>query len=377
MLLILFIVFGFPYLAIRLDRLVSWSFLSPIVLCFAIGILLRNLNIIAVEDEICGKIRDGTILFALPLLLLSSNVNRWVKHSKNLIMAFLLAASSACIAAMGNSILFANLIESVWLPAGMLTGIHTGGTPNLFSVGIAMNASSDVITLTNSAQILWGACYLLFLLSLGRTIFAKVLSAPSTEIHSEAYLFNDPAAENNAKNYFYVLVALLVVVFIIGASVGFSYLIFGSIEATFVIICVTTLSIACSFNERIRDLPYTFKIGDYLLLAFGVAVGLMSDFSELITEGGPYILFVFAMITATILIHVLLSKLFRIDYTSMMIASAAGIFGPVFIPQVCRVLDNKSLIPGGIAISLLGLGVGNYLGILMSYTCKYLVQYFN
>ena len=107
---------------------------------------------------------------------------------------------------------------------------------------------------------------------------------------------------------------------------------------------------------------------------FGVAVGMMSDFRELINEGGPFIIFIGVTMISTILFQLVLSKIFKIDTDTFIITSTAAIYGPVFIPQVARALKNRSIILGGIAVSLIGLAIGNYIGISLAYIVKNLLN---
>ena len=354
------------------NRFKSISFLSPIVICFAVGILVRNLNVIPIDEQISGIARDGTILYALPLLLFSSDIKDWLSHSRKTLLGFVLAVISGAIATSIVAYLFSDRIEDVWIPAGMIMGIHSGGTPNLFAVGIALDASDEVLTLTNSAQILWGGIYLLFLLSLGPKFVGSFLSKQissfenQTDAHSEYVNYHSI----NLKD---VLIGLAITTIIVAASSGLSYLIFNSLVPTFVIVFVTTMAILCSFSRYIRTLKGPFEVGDYFLLIFGVAVGMMSDFRALLEKGGHYIAFVGLIFLLTVITQLILSRLFKVDRDTFIISSTAAIFGPVFIPQVAQVLKNRALILGGIAISLLGLAIGNYAGLLLAYFLRFIL----
>jgi uncharacterized membrane protein len=72
-----------------------------------------------------------------------------------------------------------------------------------------------------------------------------------------------------------------------------------------------------------------------------------------------YILFI---IFGSLLIQVLLARLFHIDGDTTLVASVALINSPPFVPLVAALLNNKNLIVSGIAIGLIGYMVGNYIG---------------
>ena len=249
---ITFILF-IPYLSIRIsDHYKNFSFLSPIVICFAAGILLRNLQLMPVDEQISGIFRDASILVALPLLLFSSDVKAWIKHSRQTIFSFGLAVFAGLVAVILASSIFKNSINDIWIPAGMIGGIHTGGTPNLFAVGLALGARDEVITLTNSAQILWGGINLLFLLSFSQKVFGYFLkpynhdALSATEEPSD-YLRYDLMSLKD------ILYSLVLVIIIVGLSIGLSFLIFSRIEPTLIIVLVTTAAILSSFSKKNQE----------------------------------------------------------------------------------------------------------------------------
>ena len=355
------IIVGFPLLAIwGTKKSKALELISPIVLCFAIGILVCNFNLIQINEKVSNGFRDGAILLALPLLLFSSDIVKWIKESSRLLWSFLFCIISGLVASTLASFLFVDKVSEIWIPAGMMVGIYTGGTPNLFAVGIALNADNDVFTLLNSAEIFWGGLYLLFLLSYGPAFFKKVL--PVLKVKYDKSNFDGYVAYEKMKSRD-VFIGILIAITIVAFSAGSSTLITGSIDATIVIVMITSLSILASFKKLIRNLQGTFELGDYFLLMFGVAAGMLSDFKALVTEGGHFILFVFVILIITLCLHLLLCKIFKIDRDTYIITSTAGLYGPVFVPQVARALGNRSIIVGGIAVSLIGLAVGNYIGI--------------
>ena len=287
-----------------------------------------------------------------------------------MITAFLIAVTSGILATILSSILFNPKIEKVWEAAGMMTGINSGGTPNLFAVGTALNTSDEVILITNSAQIFCGALYLFFLLSIGPSFFSKFLSIKKNEETNTRF--------DHSVNYRLImnqdiLKALGLITVIIMISIGLSHLIMDELSPTFVIVSVTTLAIISSYKREIHEWKGMYEAGDFLLLIFGVTVGMSSDFQDLLVKGKPYIGFVIVIFLLTIVLHSFVSRMFKIDRDSHIIASTAAIYGPVFIPQMIQTIQNRSLLLSGITCSLIGLAMGNYLGITIAYILQYLL----
>ena len=87
----------------------------------------------------------------------------------------------------------------------------------------------------------------------------------------------------------------------------------------------------------------------------------------MIAEGGQYLIFNAIILGSISIGHILLAIIFRVDVDSFIICSVANVMGPPFIGQACSSIKNKTLIPVGISLGLLGLAIANYIGILISY----------
>ena len=135
---------------------------------------------------------------------------------------------------------------------------------------------------------------------------------------------------------------------------------------------LTTLSLLLSLLPAVNRWKHTFHQGEYFVLIFCIALGMQADFKSLINEGLPLLAFTLTALVLAILFQGILGRLFRIDRDTLMIGSTASIYGPAFIAQVVTSIGNRSLLAPGIALGLLGLAVGNYLGLSVAYTLKWL-----
>ena len=86
------------------------------------------------------------------------------------------------------------------------------------------------------------------------------------------------------------------------------------------------------------------------------------------------LLFSFIALSATTLLHLLLCYWRKIDRDTVILSSVAAFYGPVFVVQVATAIKNKSLLAAGLAVSLLGFGIGNYLGIGVAWIASWLIQ---
>ena len=62
-------------------------------------------------------------------------------------------------------------------------------------------------------------------------------------------------------------------------AAGVSLLLTGVLSELIIILVITTLAIAASFSEKIRNLPKTFELGMVFILMFSVVVASKFDVS--------------------------------------------------------------------------------------------------
>jgi len=146
---------------------------------------------------------------------------------------------------------------------------------------------------------------------------------------------------------------------------GFSKFVFGEMKELVLIFGVTGLALILSGFKRVRNLKGNMVSADYLMLLFGFTLGLQANVSELLSDRSELFSYFLVTYSVMLLIHLILAKLFKIDVQSFLISSTAAVFGPPFIGPVAEALNNRSLIPAGIIIALLGNAIGTYLGILI------------
>jgi uncharacterized membrane protein len=140
----------------------------------------------------------------------------------------------------------------------------------------------------------------------------------------------------------------------------------------FVILSITLLSVAFSFIPSIRKNGWNFKTGDYFFCFFFTLLGTLTNFKSIYTIPPTYIQYTFLLLFGSVIIHVILCKLCRIDRDTMIITSAAGVMSPPFIPAIANAIKNKDLLVPGIAVGIIGLAAGNILGIFI---VKFLTQF--
>jgi len=359
---------AFPFVAFRLERVRRLpGFFSAVVLCYLLGILLGNTLPHLVDIALAESLAGGAMLIALPLLLFGSNIKSNWRLAGPGLLAFGLCALAGLLGTGLAAWYFAEQQPDGWKIAGMLTGLYTGGTPNVQAIGIALEAPQEYVVLLQAADVLGGGAYLLLLMTVMQPLLGWFLPRFSTpaQVRSE---------ENSEPIWPTTWQPLLLSLAVGGIAAGLTQLLTGDLAAntTLLILLLTTLSLGLSLHPKISRMSSSYPIGEYFLLVFCVVLGLMANFKLLVNEGLPLLAFSLVALLATILLHILFAFFFRIDRDTVIVSATAALYGPVFIAQVTEAINNKRLLAPGIALSLLGLAVGNYLGIGVAWLVHWL-----
>ncbi|MDC7240724.1 MAG: DUF819 family protein [Spirochaetales bacterium] len=344
--------------------------MNPIVAAYIFGLLLVNTGIIG--DEAFGvldTIATVTVCLSIPLMLFSVNIRTWFKESGKTGVAMVLAAAAIALTLFLGSFFFMDRLTEFPMISGMLVGVYTGGTPNLAAIRMALGAPSDLYLAIHASDIFLSAVYLMFIMTFARRVFGRfMLSDSPEEIEMDALAATDqeftPLRQLFVKGTVMPLLgALGLAILIFGIGGGLSMLFSANNQTLVAILVITTLSLAVSNIEKVRNIPKTFAFGEYFILVFSAATGAMGNFSRILSSTPAVFLFVGYAVIGSMLIHFILCKIFRIDVDTMLIASTAAICSPPFVGVTAMSLKRPSLVAPGITAGLMGYALGNYLGV--------------
>ncbi|HSR43873.1 MAG TPA: DUF819 family protein [Acidimicrobiia bacterium] len=361
MVLLGIIFIGFPALArwgAARWRPLEW--LSPIVMAYLIGIAIGNL--FEVDTDFSTSVSEAMVLLAIPLLLFSTDVRNWLRIARPAMISFGLAAASVMAVSGVAAYLLADGHAETWKMAGMTVGVYTGGTPNMSAIGVAVEVTDETFVLMNGADVVLSAVYLLFLMTVARRVLSRFLPA-----FDGSDVSGREVEDRSGFGIREVSISLGLAVVIGGIVAGLVAVVSGELPVAPVILGITTLGLAASFVPRIRSLPGTYETGEYLLLVFAVAIGTLADVRELAGSFSDVFVFVAIVLVASILLHYLLARLFRIDTDTVLITSTAAVFGPAFVGPVAAAIGNRAVIVSGLAAGVMGYAIGNYAGLAVAY----------
>ncbi len=376
-LLILFIVT--PIVVIYLEgRYSILKKIGAVLICYAIGLVLGNMGILPEGSmKYQTMITNITIPLALPLILFSMDVKKWVRNAGSALWSLAIGLFSVLVMIFIGYWIFRGSISEIWKVAGMLVGIYTGGTPNMAAMKTALDVSQELYILTHTYELSLGAIYLVFILSIGQRVFLtflpayKPLNGGSTngEVNLEEE-FESYIGFFQKKTFVPLLGAFGLSVLILGVSYGLSLLLPNQYSTAAIILFITTFGIAASFVPKIKSIKKTFQLGMYLILIFCLAVSSMADISKLANISFSLFYYVGLAMFGSHILHAIIAKIFKIDADTVIISGSALICSPPFVPVVAGALKNREVILTGLVVGIAGYAIGNYLGVLVAFMLK-------
>lgn len=337
---------------------------SPIVICYAVGIILANLPFVRIDRLLFTQVSEVSVGLAIPLLLFNSNFSEWISHSGKSILSYVLSVLAVIISSVLFFQVFKNAIPDAWKISGMLVGVYTGGTPNMSAIGMAFGTPQEIYILLNSSDVILGSIYFILIITLMKRFLGLFLPKYTQIQKNTNEKEMDSKPKISTKQFVInIIIVLILGIIILGLAVWISISIKGDLADPILILVLTTCGIGASFIKKIQKMKGSYETAFYLLLIFSLSLGGLADINELLNKSTDLFVYTACVMFTAIIIHYMLAAIFRIDRDTVIITSTAGIYGPAFIGPVANVIRNRELIFPGIAMGLLGYAIGNYLGI--------------
>jgi len=337
----------------------------------------RFVNQIALVQDLIPSI---VVPLAFPLLLFSLNLKRWLKYAKKGFISVALALVAGLVMVTAGFFIWKDSIPESWKLAGMFEGIYTGGTPNFVAIKMALNVDPNLFVIVSTYDIIVGAALVLFFITIAPKIFRFILPKFTEEkgitvevdaIAKETENMDDFSGMFNRKTFLPLLKALGISILIFALAGGLSMLLPKLPQMVVVILSITTLAILVSLIKSVNKIEKTFQLGMYLILVFSLTIASMADLKTMFGIGMlNLILFITWCYFGSLILHLILAKIFRVDADNFLITATAFIFSPPFVPLVANALRNKDVIVTGITGGIIGYILGNYFGVALAYFLK-------
>jgi uncharacterized membrane protein len=349
--------------------------IGTVVIAYIFGLILGNSGFL---DESAKSVQDLittiTIPLALPLLLMSFNYNNWKDIAGNSIKSLLTGLISVVIIVFIGSFYFRDIIPEFWKVSGLLVGVYSGGTPNLAALKTALNVDENTYILIHSLDLVISSIYLLFFLTIGKFIYNLFLpkykslenineNTKVSDIEEYSGILSKQQLLPNIKS-----LGISILIFAIGG--GLSLIVSEKYSMLVAILSITSLGIASSFIKTYKTNKKNFELGMYFILVFSLTISSMAKFSTIEDNFVNFLIMISYVVVGSMILHLILSKIFKIDQDTAIICSVALICSPPFVPVVASALKNKQIIISGLSIGIIGYAIGNYIGIIVAYALK-------
>lgn len=356
------------------------SKVGTIVLAYALGIVMSFTGIS--DSSLVGRgeltffkdaLQSVCVPLAIPLMLFSSDFRAWTKSLKSTFVAFLCGVVAISVAVTLSFLFFkGGGIAELDKAAGLMMGFYTGGTPNVASLKMALQPSSETFLLVNTFEIFITFFFLAFLVAGGYRLVRKVLRYQDDSSLDKGNRVDTGQFENyqgmlRFRVWKRLFPALLVAVGVFAVAGLLSRkFIPVDYQVVSVILVITTLSILLSFWKYLRKTPKMFELGMYFILVFSTVIASDFQISKVTGETATSLMgFIAVVLLLSVSVHLLLAKLTRVDADLFTISAVGLIFSPPFVPAVAGLMKSQRCLISGIVVGLMGYAVGNYLGVAM------------
>jgi len=334
--------------------------IGEIIILYGLGIIAGFLGL---KSDAQTIITGATIPLAIPLILFGNNLTLSKSSTKDGVLAFLSCLVSVVIAVTVSYLIFRPDTKI----AGMVAGCASGGTMNMAAIKLALGVDESTFVLLNTYDMTVSFIYMLVLLifgiRLGRKFLPNKTNIRKDEIENETSQTKIPNKEK-IKNYAFLLVCALGCC---GIAYGATLLFSKDVFMLVFIIAITALGIGLSYVRKIRTTPGSYDMGMYLVYAFSFIVASMADFKNMSLGENVMILGFFAStIFGSLILHMIISYILKIDADTAVIASNAFVNAPPSVPVIASAMKNRKALTTGLTIGIVGYAMGTYLGILIS-----------
>lgn len=351
------------------------AYICGFVFSIIIGILMST-GIVPGRDTSATEIVSYVgISIAIPLLLFSNNMKHLKDLSRKTLISFVLLIISVLVVTTVMFAAYTRKLEDGTILSGMAVALYTGGTPNLNAVANVFMLDREVLVTANVSDIIFGGIFYAFLVFAAKPMTSKIIGN-STECNSiiEGVLFSEDINEvfsvrkKGVLRNFFISFGIVIISLLAGVLI---WVIKGKADGTLTNYVVPALMIGAtigglllSLNADVRSVKENDIMGQYFAAIFSYCISSMINISTF-SSSFFRIFIVYAVITTmTFVVHMILCKIFKIGADMMIVSSTAGIYGPAFIPGVCRAIHADRMMPAGLILGSFGYGIGTFLGIL-------------
>ena len=358
------VVFGM----IWLERYPSFRKLGAAAASILFVMVLSNIGLIPGESSVYDFFTGYGVLAGTVLILLSVDLGSIKAAGSTMAKAFFIGAVGSVVGAMTMGFfLYPSLAEDTYKLSGQFAATYVGGGMNFAAIGQAFGTSGELFTAGIAADVIITAFWLVACLA------APVLlrSEPRNRDQGTREDLQSGVSGHTLEKALYssgkavTLGDLGAIVTITVSAVWVSSLLADLIPLIPEVFWLTTLILVLAQLPPVKRLAGTAVMGNYLIMLFLACNGAKSVIAKIV-EVGPE---VFYFASGTVAIHGLVifgvGMLMKIDAGTLAVASQANVGGAAHAMAIATSRGYNSRILPGVAVGIIGVAIGNYLGLAL------------
>lgn len=352
--------------------------IGPVLTLYLLGVIVANIGILRTVPndhsqliKFQNSISEVLVPLALPMMLFGCNFKKF-SFGKSL-GALAIGVISVLVAILiGYFACQKNLGQESAIIGAAMTGQYLGGAANLAALKQMLGLSSENYIILSTCNLVVSFFYLMFLMGGGVKLARKIVGTRvrhEQEVDMSEYVVENPYKYLiQKKNFAQVAKVFFASICVVGISVYIGNL-FGNddnISMIALILSITSISLILTYWEEVRTWDKSYDLGMYLIYVFCLVMATMADLSSIDWIQSIHILaFQAITIFGSLVLTVLIAKLFSIDADTAVITSDTLINSPICVPMIAATMKNKDVIVTGITNGLAGYAIGNYIGFFM------------
>ena len=352
---------GIVSLAWWLSRRWVWGQrLGVTMLVLLLGVAVRNGLGWQADARISAWISGPLTSLAIAELLLAIRLKTLLQRARPLLLLFGLAVLATVVGVLVGAVALAQpLGDQRSELMGLYAATFSGGSLNLVSVGRILSPPDALLALATAADQIVFTLWFALSVGFGRSdrLTRSLRRPPSLEL--------SPSASQAQPAGWLWPAALLWGLVALGLSDLFSKGVAGIGFAAPSILVLTTVAVVLGQGPGAESRRACSEFGQFLIQPFFAVVGLGTPLAGVMTEG-VWILLYAAIVVGMHGVLVLVLVRWRVPLAEMLVASQAAIGGPSTALALATAIHRNDLAVAGVALGLLGYGLGTYLGVAMA-----------
>lgn len=345
-----------------LSRRWSWGQkLGVTMLVLILGVAVRNGLGWQPEARVSAWISGPLTSLAIAELLLAIRLKTLVQRARPLLLFFGVALLATLAGVLIGALVVAELLrEERSALMGLYTATFSGGSLNLVAVGRILSPPDALLALATAAD------QIVFTLWFGLSVGLGRRDHPRPSLLKPRPLVMVPSIAPTREARFGWLLALIWGLAVVLLSDRLTQGLAGIGFAVPSILVLTTVAVVLAQAPGLESRQSCSGCGQWLIQPFFVVVGLGTPLAGVLTEGAWILVYAAIVVGMHGVVVLLLRWRCRLPLAELLVASQAAIGGPSTALALATAIEREDLAVAGVALGLLGYGVGTYLGVAMA-----------